>query len=406
MTNLTLALFQSFKIETNQPLAPYTSWKIGGPAEILIQAKNSKELLEILEICLENNLKWTILGKGSNVLINDQGLKGVVIINDSKQMEILNQEDHGSLGKTLEKNDLYDYQSPYIEPRHTETKDSQFYSFEDLDFKENGQKKTVRIDSGVFLPLAINWTLKNGLTGLQWFSGIPGTLGGSLYNNIHGGTHHFSEYFKMAKVLIPKTDKEAIERLKKLIEKEKKKGSNKSNNSKNQPKSFKMPNNKILQENDLYLVALVNFNFFNFGYDQSFIRRKENQVMVLEVYLDLFQASSEQLEKAQKTAKEWAKRKKIQPKKSCGSVFQALPDSIQKKLGYPTPSAGYIIDKILNLKGKEVGGAKIAQQHSNFIINHKDATASDVMKLIQEIQTQAKIKLNLELELEINLLGF
>lgn len=404
-----LTLFKNFKTQLNEPLAPFTSWKIGGSAEVLIQTKNSQELLEVLKICLEKNLKWTILGRGSNVLISDQGLKEVVIINQSKEMQILDQINQlDDLHQIQKDSQQYDYESPYIEPRHSETGDKDFYSFEDLDFQESGKKQTVKIDSGVFLPLAISWSLKNGLTGLQWFSGIPGSIGGSLYNNIHGGTHHFSEYFKLAKVLIPKTDKKAVERLKDLIQKEELETSEQTID-KDFAKSFhksKFPKNQILTEADKFVIALVNFDFFEFGYDQSFLRRKENQIMVLEVYLDLFQADEKQLEKAKKTAREWAKRKKIQPKKSCGSVFQALPEEVQKKLGYPTPSAGYIIDKILNLKGKEIGGAKIAKEHANFIINNKKAKASEVMALIQEIQTQAKAKLGVDLELEINLLGF
>lgn len=395
-----LDVFKGFKIKLNEPLAAFTTWKIGGPAEVLIQSKNSQQLFDIVKICLKNNLKWTVLGKGSNVLISDQGLSGVVIINQSKNIQTLNQNSNLdiNLKEIILDSQKYDYQSPYVEPRHTETGDTNFYTFKDLDFKEKGSKVTVKMDSGVFLPLAISWTLKNGLTGLQWFSGIPGSIGGSLYNNIHGGTHHFSEYFQLAKVLIPTTDTEAITRLQELVLKQQ--DSDFQNNSKNLTK------NTILTQEENFILALVNFDFFNFGYDQSFLRRKNNQVLVLEVYLNLFQADEEQLQKAKNTASEWAKRKKIQPKKSCGSVFQALSEDIQKKLNYPTPSAGYIVDKILNLKGFELGGAKIADQHANFIINNKDAKASEVLAIIQKIQKEAKSKTGVDLELEINLLGF
>ena len=109
----------------------------------------------------------------------------------------------------------------YITPRHSETGDPNFYSFADLDYDEsqlpivleNGglTKSSVIFDSGVDLSYAIAWSLSNNLTGLQWFAGIPGTMGGALYNNIHGGTRHFSDNFLSCRVLIPIEESENLE---------------------------------------------------------------------------------------------------------------------------------------------------------------------------------------------------
>ena len=107
----------------------------------------------------------------------------------------------------------------YITPRHSETGDPNFYSFADLDYTETGngennqeiplEKSEIIFDSGVDLSFAIAWSLQNNLTGLQWFAGIPGTMGGALYNNIHGGTRHFSDNFVSCKVLIPESESES-----------------------------------------------------------------------------------------------------------------------------------------------------------------------------------------------------
>jgi UDP-N-acetylmuramate dehydrogenase len=383
--NEALNKLEKFGLKKQELLAPYTTWKIGGPAEYLIETKNAKDLLEVLKISYEYKIPVTLLGKGSNILISDQGIEGLVVINKSKNINLLDNSGYLLDAEIEKESKIYDYETPYIEHRHFESGDKEFYSFEDLDFQESGKRKLVKMDSGLFLPLAISWCLKNNLSGLQWFAGIPGSIGGSLYNNIHGGTHHFSEYFNSSKIFIPKTDKVAITRIKEL-------------NGKNL--------NQILQETENYIIAIGDFDFFEFGYDQSFIRRKDNQVIVLEVILSLFESSDKQIEKAKFSAKEWAKRKRLQPQKSCGSVFQALKKEDQDRLNIPVASSGYIIDKIFNWRGKVEGGAQISEKHGNFIINKDNAKAEDVLSLINQIQERARKELDLEMVLEINLLGF
>ena len=76
-------------IQQNVPLAPYTTVKIGGPADFFINTQNSKEFAEAIEYGQKNNLPITILGNGSNVLISDSGIRGLVIKNDSDEIELL-----------------------------------------------------------------------------------------------------------------------------------------------------------------------------------------------------------------------------------------------------------------------------------------------------------------------------
>lgn len=133
-------------IQQNIPLAPYTTVKIGGPADFFIHTKNTDEFIEALEYGQKNNLSITIIGNGSNTLISDSGIRGLVIKNDSNEIEIL----------------------------------------------PNNQ---VKVASGVQLSQLINFTLDNNLLGLEEFAYIPSTIGGAIAGDIHGDNkNHFSQF--------------------------------------------------------------------------------------------------------------------------------------------------------------------------------------------------------------------
>jgi len=162
--------FPDLEIHQNHPLAPYTTVKIGGPADIFIHTKKSIDFKKVLnfivgadnifssvaserilrkvaseeKIIIKPNI--TILGNGSNVLISDSGIRGIVIKNTSDKIEILT----------------------------------------------NNQ---IKVDSGVQLPQLINFSLDYGLVGLEEFAYIPSTIGGAIAGNIHGDDKHlFSEF--------------------------------------------------------------------------------------------------------------------------------------------------------------------------------------------------------------------
>jgi len=162
------------KILKNTPLSPYTTWKIGGPAQYLVESSNSKEFVEAIEIGRKKKLSITILGEASNVLISDKGIEGLVIINKSKGWQIV---DGGLKVKPC---------SRKIKPRQIQIGEK--IRFDDLYYKEENQKQVrVRADSGVNLTWLIGQLLKKGITGIHYFAGIPGTVGGGVYNNIHAG---------------------------------------------------------------------------------------------------------------------------------------------------------------------------------------------------------------------------
>jgi len=142
--------FPSLEIHQYYSLAPYTTVKIGGPADIFIHTKNTKEFTDVLNFLNTNqdnaNPAITILGNGSNVLISDSGIPGIVIKNDSDEIELLPED-------------------------------------------------KVKVASGVQLSSLIDFTLDNNLLGLEEFAYIPSTIGGAITGNIHGDDkNNFSKF--------------------------------------------------------------------------------------------------------------------------------------------------------------------------------------------------------------------
>jgi len=328
-------------LKLNQPLAPHTTFKIGGPAEYFFTVKTTADLIKAIKLARENQTPFIILGNGSNVLISDRGVKGLVIKNQTKQIKVL----------TTKPSYI---KIPSISPRF-KSLDKNLQAVTQLAYDESQYPAVlVQLDSGVFLPQVIFSLINQGLTGLEWFAGIPATIGGATFINLHGGHKYFSDYLVKAKILT----------------------------SANQIKT-------------------VPAKYFKFDYDQSSLKTKSD--IVLSVTLKLFKGPKA---KALKIAKAWAMKKSQQPQQSAGCIFQNLSDSEQTKLNLPTPSIGYLMDKVLGLKGKTSGQAQISEKHAGFITNLGQAKAEDVVKLIKLMKQTAKQKLNLDLKLEIVSLGF
>ena len=192
------------------------------------------------------------------------------------------------------------------------------------------------------------------MTGLQWFSGIPGTIGGAVFNNIHGGSHFMEEYIDEAEVLT--------------------------------------------QDGQ---VKTISHEQMNFDYDYS--RFHNSGEVILTVKLCLYKGDEE---KAKKASVLWATKKKLQPHNTAGCCFQNVLPAEQKKLKLASNSWGFIIDKILGLKGKRIGGAEISPKHAAFIENRGGATAADVLGLFELIYSSAKEKLGITPKPELIFLGF
>lgn len=124
------------KVKENVPLAPYTSARIGGPADILITAESADELARIIKLLQKQEMDYLILGGGSNVLVSDKGVRGVVVLNRAKAVRF-----------------------------------------------HNGDQPSVTVESGVVFSNLANRCSSKGFAGLEWAATVPGTIGGAIYGN-------------------------------------------------------------------------------------------------------------------------------------------------------------------------------------------------------------------------------
>src|ERR1051325_214136 len=124
------------KVKENVPLAPYTSARIGGPADILVTAESADELARIIKLLQKLDQDYIMLGGGSNVLISDKGVRGVVVLNRAKATRF-----------------------------------------------HNGDQPSVTVESGVVFSNLANRCAAKGFAGLEWAATVPGTIGGAVYGN-------------------------------------------------------------------------------------------------------------------------------------------------------------------------------------------------------------------------------
>lgn len=341
--------FPNIDFKTNHPLAQYTTVKIGGPAEVFCQLTNKQDIIDVVLFANSHTIPITMLGWGANSLISDQGINGLVIKNSSQIITI--HDEHSTEQAKLEHQKV-DFTARW---QASAAPEAPSYEFDDLDYSEESVERIlVTMDAGVSMPAAINTLLAKGVTGLQWYSRIPATVGGAIYNNIHGGTHFIGEIISAVEVLTKA--------------------------------------NKIQR----YTVDQLNL-----AYDYS--RFHYSDEIILSADFLLYKGN---VQKAQTVAFEWAKRKHIQPQNSLGCVFQNISPEDQQRLNLPTPSIGYLIQHVLQLKGYQVGDAKISDKHAAFIENVGSATADDYVKIIKNIIFAAQEKCGITLQTEIFFLGF
>ncbi len=284
------------KILINQSLAPYTTFKIGGPAGILLLPSTNKEIKHALEISWQKKLPYYVLGRGSNVLIDDKGLKGLVIY----------------LGEN--------YQSIEV----------------------NGH--VIRAKSGVSLKEISVRATANGLAGLEFARGIPGSLGGAVYMNAGA----FDCYMQnLVENVVTLTDKGKI----------------------------------------------VYYSRPEIEFDYRWSSFQQKSEIILEVTLSLQKGKKDWIE--QRMQEMMQRRESKQPLEypSAGSIFKR-PE-------------GYFAGKLIQdsgLKGYTIGGAQVSQKHSGFIVNKGNATSEDVKKLVDYIQNTVYQKFGVQLERELKYL--
>ncbi len=323
----------------NQPLKQYCTFGIGGLADYLIIAENERHIIDAILLCQKFEIPFKLLGLGSNVIISDEGFRGAIIINQSRSWKILDEApDLAKSKKTIAR---------------FASHGSNFYTMEGLDYTDElAPPVIVRVSSGArVIPLMKSLYRKN-ITGLQWFSGIPATVGGAIYMNMHGAKAFFGDLVYSA-ILFDGSE-----------------------------------------------TFCVDQNWFAFDYDWSNLH--ETPAIILSADLVLRKGNPGQ---AQRLSRDWARRKALQPQKSAGCIFQNLSEEDRIRLDLPTPSIGYLIDKVLNLKGLQKGDAIISTAHAAFIENIGSARAKDVYFLYRTIEETAKEKLDLQLIPEVEFIG-
>lgn len=343
------AAFPHVEFLAEEPLARYTTVKIGGPAEIFAMIPNKQDLTDIVLYAHSNSIPVTILGWGANSLISDQGIRGLVIKNTTQAITIHDRH--------VTDDAIVEDKPSKVRPRWqaSAAPEAPSYEFTDLDYSENDAERVlVSMDAGVSLPAAINTLMAKGITGLQWYARIPASVGGAIYNNIHGGTHFIGEVITAVEII---TEQNKLERL--------------------------------------------SVDQLELDYDYS--RFHHTKDIILSADFLLYKGD---VKKAQSVAIEWAKRKHVQPQNSLGCVFQNISSEDQQRLNLPTPSIGYLIQHVLKLQGYQVGGAKVSPRHAAFIENVGGATAADYISIIKKIVSEAEKLCELQLSTEIFFLGF
>ena len=285
-------------VQQNEPMRLHTTFKIGGPADLFASPKDQAQLGEILALCREAQVPVTVIGKGSNLLVSDEGIRGVVVHMDG-----------GFGGLTLA--------GPH----------------------------TIRCGAGISLAKLCLFALENGLSGLEFAWGIPGSAGGAAYMNAgaYGG--------EMKQVLTRCTHITPDGRL----------------------GAFSGENLKLSYRRSAYT---------------------DSDYVITSLELTLTPGNKDQIRA--KMDDYLSRRKEKQPLEypSAGSVFKRPP-------GY---FAGGLIEQC-GLKGYRIGDAMVSEKHAGFIINVGQASCRDVLQLIAHIQRTVLQECGVPLECEVKHIG-
>lgn len=280
-------------VKRDEPLAKWTTFRVGGPARYFVIVEQKETLVRIVKALEYLNYPYFILGLGANVLASDKGYEGVVIkLNFHK----------------IEQNDVFVY-----------------------------------ADAGAKLGAVINYAKDHELSGLEWASGIPATVGGAVYMNCGAFEHCLSDVVVMVDVLIHGEI-------------------------------------KTLTRNQL-----------DFSYRHSIFM--EQPAVILGAYFHLKHGKKAII--SAKMREILQKRQKHPHEPSAGSIFKRPKDGFY---------VGQVIEQ-LGLKGYTVGGAQISPQHANFIINTGHATCDDILQVLYHVQDTVEKATGVLLETEIIFLG-
>lgn len=283
---------------TDEPMKYHTTFRAGGCADYLVEPESVDAIREIVRLCHQEHMPYYVVGNGSNLLVSDEGYHGVII-------------------------HLYKNMSA---------------------FEISGSH--VKAQAGALLVRVAKTAAKEGLAGLEFASGIPGTIGGAMVMNAGAYGGEMKDVVKEAVVMKPDGE---ILRLKK--------------------------------------------DKLELGYRTSVIAKKG--YLVLSALLELEKGDKGAIEARMQELKEARTSKQPLEYASAGSTFKR-PE-------------GYFAGKLImdaGLRGYSVGGAQVSEKHCGFVVNRGGATARNVMDLVCHVQEEVKKQFGVELKMEVKLLGF
>lgn len=300
MTNTYTSAFASVlredQIKINEPMNRHTTFGIGGPADCFIMPETVEELCIAAKLCHKNHFPLFILGGGANLLVRDKGIRGVVLFT-------------GRL-------------------RHVEQKDN-----------------FLTVSSGVSTVEAARRALNAGLSGMEFASGIPGSIGGAAYMNAgaYGG--------EMSKIIVRATTCD--------------------------------------EKGDLIIHDRKDLGY---SYRQSpFMGSQE---VIVDITLSLKEGNQKDIKELMDDLNHRRATKQPLDKRSAGSTFKRPEGHF----------VGQMIEE-LGLKGFAVGDAEVSRKHAGFLINNGHATCEDMLTLIHEVQKRVKAEYHVDLHPEVQIVG-
>lgn len=285
-------------VKIDEPMRKHTNFKIGGNADVFVIAKNIEEIKCVIKFSKENNILLTILGNGSNVLVSDKGIRGIVLQVGTKEIKI-----------------------------------------------EKQKNALVEVEAGVMLGALAQVLLKQSISGFEFAAGIPGSIGGAIRMNAGAYGGEMKDIVKDVTVLNEKGE-----------------------------------------------ISVLTNEECEFSYRHS--RFTDSKEIVIKVTLKLPLGNEAEI-KAKMDEYDQSRREK-QPLNlpSAGSTFKRGSDFITAKL----------IDEC-GLKGYTSGNAQVSTLHAGFVVNLGNATAQDVLSVVNHVKQVVLEKTGKQIELEIELLG-
>lgn len=300
--------FGADRLRRDVTLAPFTTFKIGGPADWYLEATTAEELARAIRLARQHDLDYFLLGTGANILIGDRGFRGLVIHNQADAIEI--DPSTGCL------------------------------------WAESG---------ATMYPDVIETAIDAGFSGLEHYVGIPSSVGGALWQNLH--------------FLAPPPERARTMFIEEVVREA----------------------DVLTEEGERRTVGV---DYFEFGYDDSILHYRDD--VVLSATFQLEPGDVKRMREIVEANLEWRslRHPPLDTEPSVGSIFKKIEGV----------GAGRLIDKC-GLKGARIGGAEVTHRHANIMVNRGGARAADVIALIEHVQEVVARETGYELETEIDFIG-